>query len=142
LLFVSTALPFTAMYQQATENIFVTVRPIFLDDQSNHLTHEYVWAYCVRIENKGSRSVQLKRRYWSITDAVGRHQEVRGDGVVGEQPLLNPGQAYEYVSGTPLATPSGMMVGHYEMEADNGDILTVAIPAFSLDSPFEKNIIN
>lgn len=130
------------MYSQTTHNIAVSVRPMFLEDESNPVDHQYVWAYCVRIDNQGKDPVQLKRRYWNITDAEGHVQEVKGDGVVGEQPKLLPGQSYEYVSGTPLATPSGLMFGHYEMETDAGEVLTVGIPAFSLDSPYEKLQVN
>src|SRR3546814_15563563 len=91
----------------------------------------YVWAYQVRIENIGRETVQLRNRYWQITDAFGRVQEVRGPGVVGEQPVLEPGESFEYTSGTPLQTPSGIMVGTYEMEASNGDPFDVDIPARS-----------
>jgi ApaG protein len=91
----------------------------------------------VRIENKSVETVQLLRRHWKITDSLGRTQEVRGEGVVGECPVLHPGEAFEYTSGTPLATPSGIMVGAYQMETENGTALEVAIPAFSLDSPHQ-----
>jgi ApaG protein len=96
----------------------------------------------VRIENKGEEAVQLRNRYWRITDALGRVQEVRGAGVVGEQPLLRPGQSFEYTSGTPLPTPSGIMTGSYEMEGSNGEKFSVAIPAFSLDSPHQQIRVN
>lgn len=96
----------------------------------------------MRIENGGAETVQLRRRHWQITDAMGRVQEVRGAGVVGEQPVLRPGESFEYTSGTPLATPSGIMVGSYEMETRDGAIFEVAIPAFSLDSPHQQVQIN
>src|SRR3546814_9636376 len=102
----------------------------------------YVWAYQVRIENIGRETVQLRNRYWQITDAFGRVQEVRGPGVVGEQPVLQPGESFEYTSGTPLQTPSGIMVGTYEMEAADGNHFDVDIPAFSLDSPHQPVQIN
>ncbi len=86
----------------------------------------------------GSDTVQLVNRYWHITDSLGRVQEVRGPGVVGEQPTLKPGESFEYTSGTPLPTPSGIMVGTYEMESANGRRFDVAVPAFSLDSPHEE----
>ncbi|ARJ64959.1 Protein ApaG [Magnetospirillum sp. XM-1] len=130
------------MYSQTTRDIEVTVKPFYLDDQSSPGDNHFVWAYRVRIVNKGSRTVQLMRRHWVITDAIGRVQEVKGPGVVGEQPVLRPGDAYEYTSGTPLPTPSGIMVGTYEMEDEDGSAFDIAIPAFSLDSPHEKPRLN
>ena len=123
------------MYTQTTRSITVTVKPFYLDDQSSPDNNHYVWAYRVRIENHGGRTVQLLRRRWQITDAIGRIQEVQGSGVVGEQPVLHPGEAYEYTSGTPLPTPSGIMVGAYQMESEDGEKFDIDIPAFSLDSP-------
>ena len=125
------------MYQKTTRGIAVTVRPTYLEDQSSPADNYYVWAYQVRIENQGPQTVQLRTRHWRITDARGQIQEVRGPGVVGEQPVLKPGQSFEYTSGTPLPTPSGIMVGSYQMESDTGETFDVAIPAFSLDSPHE-----
>ena len=124
------------MYNQTTKSICVSVEPIYLDDQSSPSDNHYVWAYQVRIENKGNDTVQLLNRYWHITDDQGRVQEVRGAGVVGEQPTLKPGESFEYASGTPLPTPSGIMVGSYEMETAQGSRFDVAVPAFSLDSPY------
>lgn len=133
---------FMKMYSETTRAITVTVQPIYLEDQSAPDQSQFVWAYHVRIENKGQDAVQLRNRYWRITDALGRVQEVRGAGVVGEQPLLKPGQAFEYTSGTPLPTPSGIMTGSYEMEGSNGEKFNVAIPAFSLDSPHQPVRMN
>ncbi len=130
------------MYSSTTHDIRVTVQPVFLEEQSSPDDHQFVWAYQVRIENLGDRTVRLRNRYWSITDAEGRTQEVRGPGVVGEQPLLRPGDSFEYTSGCPLTTPSGVMVGSYEMEAETGERIEVAIPAFSLDSPHQKVRLN
>jgi ApaG protein len=130
------------MYTETTNSIQVTVKPTYLDDQSSPTENRYVWAYHVRIENKGQTTVQLRRRYWRITDALGRTQEVRGDGVVGEQPVLRPGEAFEYTSGTPLATPGGIMVGSYSMRTEGGQEMEVAIPAFSLDSPHQTVRVN
>ena len=130
------------MYMSTTASVTVTVNPVYLEDQSSPDEHHYVWAYQVRIENKGDRRIQLRTRYWSITDARGKVQEVRGEGVVGEQPVLEPGDAFEYTSGTPLETPSGIMVGSYEMETENGQRFDVAIPAFSLDSPHQPVKLN
>jgi len=120
----------------------VTVEPTFLEDQSSPAESQYVWAYRVRIENHGIKTVQLLRRHWRITDALGRLQEVKGPGVVGEQPVLRPGDAYEYSSGTPLTTPSGIMSGSYQMEDETGEHFDIAIPAFSLDSPHQPRRIN
>ncbi|MEQ8229996.1 MAG: Co2+/Mg2+ efflux protein ApaG [Rhodospirillales bacterium] len=129
-------------YSQTTRDICVSVLPQYLPDQSVPEDHRYVWAYTVRIENQGAETVQLINRYWRITDAQGTSHEVRGEGVIGEQPILAPGEAFEYTSGTPLATPSGMMMGSYEMETQTGDYFDVAVPAFSLDSPHERINLN
>lgn len=130
------------MYSETTRSIRVTVKPVYLEDQSSPGENHYVWAYHVRIENLGKGIVQLRNRYWRITDSFGRVQEVRGAGVVGEQPVLKPGEAFEYTSGTPLHTPSGIMVGAYQMETPDGERFDVAIPAFSLDSPHQKVQLN
>ncbi|SRR5258708_8221987 len=127
----------TKSYAEVTRSIRVTVRPIYLEDQSSPTDNKYVWAYHVRIENEGKRTVQLRNRYWRITDARGHTEEVRGPGVIGKEPVLSPGEAHEYMSGVPLPTPSGIMVGSYEMETEGGDRFDVAIPAFSLDSPHQ-----
>jgi ApaG protein len=92
--------------------------------------------------DRGKERVQLKNRYWKIIDSNGIEQEVRGEGVVGEQPILNPGEKFEYTSGTPLSTPSGFMEGHYEMETIKGNRFEAAIPQFSLDSPFIISQLN
>ena len=130
------------MYEKTTRTIRVTVKPFYLDEQSSPSEDHYVWAYHVRIENMGDDTVQLRTRHWHITDANGRVHEVRGAGVVGEQPVLRPGEAFEYTSGTPLATPSGIMVGDYAMETEDGERFTVAIPAFSLDSPHQQRSVH
>lgn len=130
------------MYQQTTRSITVSVEPTYLDDQSTPDEAHFVWKYHVRIENRGDSTVQLRNRHWRITDSLGRVQEVRGAGVVGEQPVLHPGEAYEYTSGTPLKTPSGIMVGTYQMEGANGEMFDIGIPAFSLDSPYQPKQLN
>ncbi|HYC04020.1 MAG TPA: Co2+/Mg2+ efflux protein ApaG [Azospirillaceae bacterium] len=130
------------MYSETTHSVKVTVEPVFLEDQSSPGDNHFVWAYHVRIENLGREKVQLRSRYWRITDALGRVQEVHGPGVVGEQPVLEPGGAFEYTSGTPLSTPSGIMVGTYRMEAMGGEKFDVRIPAFSLDSPHQPVRLN
>lgn len=123
------------MYSETTREIRVTVEPVYLEDQSSPSENRFVWAYRVRIENLGRTTVQLRSRHWRITDANGRLQEVRGAGVVGEQPVLKPGESFEYTSGTPLGTPSGFMVGSYQMETGDGERFDIKVPAFSLDSP-------
>ncbi|MGH6942082.1 Co2+/Mg2+ efflux protein ApaG [Hypericibacter sp.] len=130
------------MYSQSTRSIRITVEPTYLDDQSAPDEQRFVWAYHVRIENQGPETVQLRSRYWRITDARGKVQEVRGAGVVGEQPVLKPGESFEYTSGTPLPTSSGFMVGTYQMENQTGERFDVAVPAFSLDSPHQPKRVN
>ena len=130
------------MYSETTRSIRVTVKPIYLEEQSSPADNHYVWAYHVQIENLSGDKVQLLTRCWRITDSLGRVQVVRGAGVVDEQPVLKPGAHYEYTSGTPLSTPSGIMVGSYEMESAQGERFDVAIPAFSLDSPHQRGTLN
>jgi ApaG protein len=130
------------MYTETTRSIQVTVQPIYLEEQSAPEEQRFVWAYHVRIENLGGETVQLRTRHWRITDGLGRVQEVKGAGVVGEQPVLEPGGSFEYTSGTPLPTPSGFMVGTYQMETPSGERFDVAVPAFSLDSPHQPMKVN
>ena len=130
------------MYTETTRSITITVVPTYLDDQSSPEDSHYVWKYHIRIENNGEETVQLRTRHWRITDSMGRVQEVRGPGVVGEQPVLKPGKSYEYTSGTPLPTPSGIMVGTYQMETPQGERFDVQVPAFSLDSPYQPVKLN
>lgn len=130
------------VYALTTRSITVSVEPQYLDDQSYPEDHRFVWAYHVRIENQGGETVRLKSRYWHITDELGHVQEVTGEGVIGEQPLLSPGDSFEYSSGTPLGTASGIMRGHYVMESDLGETFKVTIPAFSLDSPDQFHLLH
>jgi len=123
------------MYSQRTKQLKVTVAPEFLEEHSRPDDAHYVWAYHITIINEGDERVQLINRYWKIIDAQGRVQEVRGVGVVGEQPVLEPGEEYTYTSGCPLTTPSGVMLGAYEMATDDGERFDISVPAFSLDSP-------
>ena len=126
------------MYTATTRAITVTVQPSYLDDQSEPDDAHFVWAYRVKIINSGFETVKLVRRHWRITDALGRRQVVDGDGVVGEKPVLQPGESFDYTSGTPLAAPSGIMEGHYVMETRSGEQFEVQIPPFSLDSPHSQ----
>jgi ApaG protein len=123
------------MYSETTRAIKITVRPSYLEQHSSPDDNRYVWAYHVRIENVGAETVHLRNRHWRITDSLGRLQEVRGPGVVGEQPVLGPGKSFEYTSSCPLQTPSGFMVGDYEMETGSGERFLARVPAFSLDIP-------
>ncbi len=130
------------MYSAVTRNISVSVEPFYLEDNSDPSESHYVWAYRVTIDNQSAAPVKLLSRYWHITDGMGRVEEVRGDGVVGEQPELDPGDSYQYTSGCPLPTPSGIMVGNYTMRNDKGELFEVDIPAFSLDLPGKPRIVN
>jgi ApaG protein len=130
-------------YTATTRGVRVTVQPFFLEDQSEPDESRFVWAYRVQIVNTGPQAVQLMRRSWQITDARGRTIEVQGEGVVGEQPLLEAGESFEYTSGTPLETPSGIMTGAYHMVSPtSGEAFDVVIPVFSLDSPHQHRAIN
>lgn len=123
------------MYSKTTYDVTVSVKPTYLDSESSPDQGVFVWAYTVRIENKGADTLQLRTRQWIITDGFGRVQEVRGAGVVGEQPVLKPGDSFEYTSGTPLPTPDGIMSGTYSMQGTDGRMVDIDIPAFSLDVP-------
>jgi ApaG protein len=126
------------MYETTTHEIAVSVAPRFVPEESNPRDRRFFWAYTVEIVNRSQMTVQLRSRYWRITDGQGRVQEVRGKGVVGEQPVIPPGNSYRYTSGCPLKTPDGIMVGTYEMVDENGRAFDVDIPAFSLDSPHAR----
>jgi ApaG protein len=130
------------MYRTVTRNIEVTVEPKFLPERSSFEKSYFFWAYTIEITNRSDETVQLKTRHWRITDANGKLQEVRGAGVVGEEPVLKPGESFEYTSGVPLPTPSGFMVGSYGMVSDAGERFDIEIPAFSLDSPSERRTVN
>jgi len=130
------------MYTAVTKGVKVTVEPSYDADRSEPEEGRYFWRYEIEIANLGDRTLTLTDRRWLITDANGRRQEVRGPGVVGEQPTLKPGQAFRYVSGCPLTTSSGTMVGSYRMVDEAGAAIEVAIPAFSLDSPGEARVIH
>lgn len=130
------------MYKATTRAIQVTVLPQYLPDQSEPEKSQFVWAYIVRIENGGDVAVQLRSRHWKITDGLGRLQEVKGPGVVGKTPLLRPGEVFEYTSGTPLSTPSGIMGGTYQMVDEAGVKFDIEIPTFSLDTPTVQRSLN
>ena len=130
------------MYQEITRGIRVSVNPTYLEGQSDPSQGHYVWAYQVTIANEGPETVQLLTRHWKITDGRGQLHEVQGPGVVGEQPVLKPGESFEYTSGTPLSTPSGIMAGSYQMQSASGEMFDAVVPAFSLDSPHEARRVN
>lgn len=130
------------MYRAVTRQIEVTVEPNFLPERSSAEKHQFFWSYTVVITNSGDETVQLKTRHWLITDSSGHKQEVRGEGVVGEQPVLGPGERFEYTSGVPLPTSSGFMEGRYQMVTDAGERFEIDVPAFSLDSPDHKRTLN
>ena len=123
------------MYTKTTNGIKVTATPLYQVEESEPAENRYFWSYTIQLENHGTQTVQLLNRYWHITDAAGRSQEVRGPGVVGKQPVLKPGEAFRYTSGVPLPTPSGIMFGEYEMVLETGAKFQVAVPAFSLECP-------
>jgi ApaG protein len=130
------------MYRAITRKIEVSVAPRFLPERSSPTSGYFFWAYTIAITNHGSETVQLKTRHWRITDALGRLQEVKGAGVVGEEPVLQPGDSYEYTSGVPLPTASGFMVGTYGMITGEGEHFDIEIPAFSLDCSYSERTIN
>jgi len=129
-------------YRAVTRQIEVKAMPRFLPDRSSPENGYFFWAYTITLTNHGDEIVQLKTRHWRITDAHGRLQEVRGAGVVGEEPVLKPGENFEYTSGVPLPTASGFMSGTYGMLTDTGETFDIAIPAFSLDIPQKARTIN
>jgi len=130
------------MYVANTRGIAVSVEPTYLETRSSPQTSQYFWAYRVIIENQGHETVHLLSRHWMITNARGELTEVKGPGVVGEQPILKPGERFEYTSGAPLDTPWGMMGGAYQMETESGEHFDIEIPTFSLDRPNQTRFLN
>ena len=130
------------MYRAVTRKIEVTVQPAFMPDRSSVDRGQYFWSYTIVITNKSEETVQLRTRHWIITDATGHKQEVKGRGVIGEEPVLAPGERFEYTSGVPLPTASGFMTGRYQMVTEAGERFEVDIPTFSLDSPHYKRVLN
>jgi ApaG protein len=131
------------MFEQETAGVLVRVEPQFLPEESEPDENRFVWAYTIEIENRTPETVQLLSRYWRIMDENGLTQEVRGAGVVGQQPVLAPGGSFRYTSACPLAAPSGVMVGTYSMlRLDRGEEFDIAVPAFPLDSPHQSKLAN
>jgi len=123
------------MKSETLHNIIVEVETRYIEGQSEPDNNRYVFSYTITIRNEGVIAAQLLSRHWVITDANGNVQEVKGEGVVGEQPRLNPGEGFQYTSGAMIATPVGSMRGTYQMIADNGDHFDAEIPAFTLAIP-------
>ncbi len=130
------------MYQAVTHFIAVTVEPQYMAERSDPRNSQFFWTYTVEIENRSQKSVQLKRRHWIITDGRGQRHEVKGQGVVGEEPIIGPGESFRYTSGCPLDTPDGFMTGQYTMIGEEGGTFLIDIPAFSLDIPASRRILN
>lgn len=130
------------MYRAVTHGIEITAEPRYLPDQSSPAQGRWFWAYTITITNHSDNTVQLISRIWQITDGHGRLHEVRGEGVVGEQPVIPSGSSYSYTSGCPLETPEGIMVGSYAMRKPDGEMISVDIPAFSLDSQTTKRVLH
>ncbi len=129
-------------FKSSTQGVAVTVVPAYVPEHSNPKRHQYVWTYNVVIENQTNKRIKLMRRHWEVIDARGHKEEVAGPGVVGEQPVLEPGSTFTYASHTMLRTSTGFMKGDYDVVDDLGQNLKVDIPAFSLDEPFERPVIN
>jgi ApaG protein len=129
-------------YKAVTRGIAVSVEPVYLEANSSPSSSQYFWAYHVTIENQGLETVQLLSRHWMITNARGELNEVKGPGVIGEQPILKPGESHQYTSGAPLNTSWGMMGGSYQMESESGERFDIEIPTFSLDSPNQGAMVN
>ncbi len=130
------------IYTATTRKIVVSVRPEYLSSQSDPDEDQFIWAYHVVIRNDGDGPVRLLTRHWIISDALGRTQEIKGDGVIGEQPVIKPGKQHDYSSGVPLGTPSGIMRGSYQMISEDGTAFDVEIPAFWLESPDSSPTVN
>lgn len=130
------------MYRAITRQIQVTATPRYVAERSEPDHGRHFWAYTIEVANLGRETVQLKARHWIITDANGHTEEVHGAGVVGEEPLLPPGGRFEYTSGVPLNTATGIMRGSYDMQTEGGERFTIEVPAFSLDVPDARRVLN
>lgn len=124
------------------DKIHITSDPVYLEEESSPVKDQFVWAYHITIKNTSDLAIKVCRRHWLITESRGVHQEIVGDGIVGQEPVLQPGESFFYTSGTLLSSPSGMMEGNYEMECEEGYRFRVPIPPFSLDSPHEKSLVH
>ncbi|WP_298915548.1 Co2+/Mg2+ efflux protein ApaG [uncultured Algimonas sp.] len=131
-----------SLFEQRTKDVIVRVEPEYLAEQSSPSDGRFIWAYTVEIDNQSDDDLRVTGRYWHIADSRGQVQEVRGQGVVGEKPVVRAGEQFRYTSGAPLSAPSGMMSGSYRVESDAGDAYDIDIPVFVLDSPFEGTMFN
>jgi len=129
-------------FERRTHDVIVRVESDYLDDQSSPAESRFIWAYTVEIENQSDTDLTVVERCWQIADSRGQVQNVRGAGVVGEQPVVKPGETFRYTSGAPLSAPSGMMLGNYSMQTPEGERFDVDIPPFLLDSPHEGLVFN
>ena len=131
------------LFEQRTKDVIVRVEPEYLAEQSSPSDSRFIWAYTVEIDNQGAEDLTVTERFWQIADSRGQVQEVRGKGVVGEKPVVKPGEIFRYTSGAPLTAPSGMMRGTYTVQSSStGESYDVDIPAFVLDSPHEGLVLN
>ena len=126
------------MYSATTRGVHVSVTPSFMESESSPKDNRYFWAYTIDIVNEADQTVQLIARHWRITDGHGQLHEVKGPGVVGEQPVLKAGERFTYTSGCPLDTPHGSMTGIFQMVAEDGASFEAAIPPFPLQSPYAR----
>jgi ApaG protein len=131
--------PAPPQYEAITDGVRIRVRPRFLHDESEPGRGHFMWQYTVEVENGSTQAWTIARRHWRIVDSAGRVQAVDGDGVIGQTPTLGPGERFSYTSGAPLATPSGLMSGTYDLVGENGEEMVAIIPAFSLDSPYDTS---
>jgi len=129
-------------FKLRTHSVEVTAQPFFLEEHSVPEDRHFVWAYKIKIENQSANTLKLLTRHWLITDGNGCMREVRGEGVIGEQPVLRPGESFEYSSFATLPTNSGLMTGTYEMRSDQGSRVDIEVPPFSLDSPGQLSAPN
>jgi ApaG protein len=130
------------MHNKISDKIYITSKPTFLEEESSPIRDQFVWSYHITIKNMSDVSIKVRRRHWLITESRGIQQKIKGKGVVGQEPVLQPGESFIYTSGALLSSPSGMMEGNYEIECSEGSYFSVPIPAFSLDSPHEKALIH
>lgn len=129
-------------YVETTKDIHISVWPEFVDSKSSIIGNLFIWAYHIRIDNKSSEEIKITHRYWRITDEKGSVQEINGEGVIGEQPIIKSNDSYQYSSGVHLRHPSGIMTGHYKVQKTSGEYFNIKIPVFSLDTPSVKSVIN
>lgn len=129
-------------FERTTDDIRVSVTPVFMDEESDPTKHFYLWAYQVRIENLGQDSIKILDRQWHVVDALGATQDIAGVGVFQDKPSLNPGDSFEYTNTIPLSTTSGFITGTYALEKNSGTFIAIKAPTFSLDSPYAQKTLH